>query len=226
MFERLLPRGRRRSGPASPRSRVPSPPPPHDRGERRHRPRSARRAHPRVRRRAAARRAPRCPTPRDPLPSRGLPHGLTVAQATAKLHGHLRLRRDAPHVVEVLRLARARAVEVYDMERTGSLVQPAARRVDGIVVVHGLASVVALREPYRVPVADVDCRVEDHAGTDAQISAKLARIRSPAALDFSGWNCTPYKGGRATAHANRSPHSAVPSTSSLSAGLTANECTK
>ena len=58
-------------------------------------------------------------------------------------------------------------------------------------VVGGLALVVALRQPDDVPLANVDRRIEVHAGTEAQIRAKLASRRRPAALDFSGWNWTP-----------------------------------
>src|SRR4051794_39145061 len=149
-----------------------------------------------------------------------------VPQSAADLDRHLGLRGDPAHLLQVPRFTFARTVQIDDVKRSRSLLQPAACGVERVVVVGRLTPVVALKQPDGVTIPDVDRRIEDHAGTDAQISAKLARTRSPAELDFSGWNCTPYSGGRATAHTKRSPHSAIPNTSSCSPGLTANECTK
>ncbi len=50
-----------------------------------------------------------------------------------------------------------------------------------------------------------------------------ASSASPYGPDFSGWNCTPYTRPCATALTNSLPYSAVPSTSSWSAGRGANE---
>ena len=36
-------------------------------------------------------------------------------------------------------------------------------------------------------------------------AAKLRSSASPSGPDFSGWNCTPYTGGRATTLANSPP---------------------
>ena len=62
-----------------------------------------------------------------------------------------------------------------------------------------------LDEANRLPVEDVDGRVEDHAGVRAQIAVKLASIRSPWTEDFSGWNCAPNTLSRATTLANAAP---------------------
>src|SRR6476620_3369840 len=123
-------------------------------------------------------------------------------------------------------MTQPRAVEVHHVQDTRRLRLPPACRVDGIRVMGDLPLVVALGQPNHVALANVDRRIEDHAGTAAQIRAKLASRRRPAALDFSGWNWTPYRGGRAIAQAKRSPHSALPSASVGSTGRTPNECTK
>jgi hypothetical protein len=94
-------------------------------------------------------------------------------------------------VLEVRRDPPPRAVEVDDVQSAGPLLQPPPRGVDRVGVVHGLALVVALDEAHGMSASNVDRRIEDHAGTAAQISAKLASNRSPAVLDFSGWNWTP-----------------------------------
>ena len=77
------------------------------------------------------------------------------------------------------------------MQDAGRLGHPAPRGIERIGVVGDLAAVVSLRQPNHLPAANVDRRIEDHAGTAAQIRAKLASRRRPAALDFSGWNWTP-----------------------------------
>ena len=84
------------------------------------------------------------------------------------------------------RRALARAVEVDDVQRPRALVDPAPGGLARVVVERGLALVVALDQPHRAPVADVDRRVEDHAVTGLQTAAKFASRRRPAALDFSG----------------------------------------
>ena len=103
-------------------------------------------------------------------------------------------------MLEVDRGAGAGAVEVDHVQRLGALPDPAPRGVARVGVERGLALVVALDQAHRAPAADVDRRVEDQAGAEAesgrraaaeQIAAKLPSRRSPAALDFSGWNWTP-----------------------------------
>ena len=64
-------------------------------------------------------------------------------------------------------------------------------RSERIVVVDLFAVVVALRQAHGVTVADVHSRKENHllsaaVLTSTQIFAKLASIRRPCVLDFSG----------------------------------------
>ena len=73
-----------------------------------------------------------------------------------------------------------------DVQGLGPLAHPPAGGLHGVGVVNRLAIVVALNEAHGVSASDVDRGIEDHAGTAAQISAKLASSRRPAALDFSG----------------------------------------
>ena len=77
------------------------------------------------------------------------------------------------------------------MQRTRASGDPAARGLERIVLEDPLALVVALGRPG-LPLADVDRRVEDHAGTgEPPRAAKFESSRRPAELDFSGWNWTP-----------------------------------
>ena len=110
-------------------------------------------------------------------------------------------RGDPAHVVEVPGLARPRAVEIDHVEPGRALPLPAHGGDHGVVLERGLAVVVALHQPDGAAVADVDCGVEDQA----QMRVKFSSNARPAELDFSGWNWTPYSGGRSTAHAKRSP---------------------
>src|SRR5436190_1864878 len=115
------------------------------------------------------------------------------------------------------------------MQRAGAGAHPAQRGGQRIAVVYALGLEVAAQQAHRAAVEDVDCRVEPHRATAvraaAQIPAKFASRRRPAADDFSGWNCTPKKQPRCTAVTNSSPYCATPSTSSRFAGTGANECT-
>jgi hypothetical protein len=90
-------------------------------------------------------------------------------------------------VVEVDGLSRPRPVEVDDVEPAGAAIDPAPSGDDGIVVIGGLPVVVALDQTDGPAVADVDRRKEDQL----QMRMKLSSSRSPAELDFSGWNWTP-----------------------------------
>ena len=118
------------------------------------------------------------------------------AQPAADLHRDGGRFGDPADMVEVLRLARARTVEVDDVQGLGAGLQPALRGVEGVGVERGLAVVVALDQPHRAPVADVDRRVEDQGApaTGWQAAAKPASSSSPAELDFSGWNWAPRSG--------------------------------
>ena len=99
------------------------------------------------------------------------------------------------------RAAGSRSVQVDDVERPRSLVRPPQRGVNRLVRVDRLALEIALREPYRPAVHDVDRREENDPGrrgraavahegapTEEQTAAKFPNSRSPCVLDFSGWN--------------------------------------
>ena len=77
------------------------------------------------------------------------------------------------------------------MEPVRSLLVPARSGGQRVGVIRGLALVVALDQPHGMAASDIDCRIEDQAGTGEQIAAKFASSRKPAELDFSGWNWTP-----------------------------------
>ena len=91
--------------------------------------------------------------------------GEAVAKPAAHLDARVRLGGDPAHVLEVLRRAGAGAIEVDDVEPLGPLLGPALRRVERVGVVRGLPLVVALHEPHGMAAPDIDCRVEDQAGT-------------------------------------------------------------
>ena len=119
---------------------------------------------------------------------------------------------DAPHVLEVHRLPRARPVEVDDVQRLGPALDPAPRGVEGVGVERGLTVVVALHQAHRA--CRRGCRSPDRgsrrqAATGWQAAANPASSSSPAVLDFSGWNWAPRIESRSTTAAKRSPHSAV-----------------
>ena len=63
--------------------------------------------------------------------------------------------------------------------------------LDRRVAVNGLRLEVALHEAHRLPLGDVDRRIEDHTGVRAQIAVKLRSSARPWVEDFSGWNWTP-----------------------------------
>src|SRR5690242_3400988 len=92
-------------------------------------------------------------------------------------------------------MARSRAVEIDDVQRTRTIGHPPARRVEGIGVVDGLRAELPLVERGGLDFDDVDGRVEDHAACRAaatlHMATKFSSIRSPSDEDFSGWNCTP-----------------------------------
>ena len=114
------------------------------------------RAAPRCRSRPAPRR-PRAP--RRPTSASRSPPPTWIGHSTAAA-----IRRTASRFCGVARLG---AVEVDDVQELGPFAGPARRRVDRVGVVGGLALVVALQQPHRLAAADVDRRVEDHAGDGA-----------------------------------------------------------
>jgi hypothetical protein len=65
-------------------------------------------------------------------------------------------------VPDVDRSAGSGAVEVDDVKRAGTLVDPAPGRVERVGVVDGLTLVIPLEQPHRASVADVDRWIEDH----------------------------------------------------------------
>ena len=115
-------------------------------------------------------------------------HGLDGAQPAAELHRHAELAGDLLEVMEVLRRAGARAVEVDDVQVARARRDPVARRLERIVAVDGLGVEVALHEADRLATGDVDRGIEDHeaACTVAQIPTKLRRSARPSVEDFSG----------------------------------------
>ena len=133
-------------------------------------------------------------------------HRAEGAQAAAALHRHLELGGDLLDVVQVLRRAALRAVEVDDVQEAGTGLHPGPRRLQrGVLVDRGLGEV-ALHEAHRAALVDVDRRVEDHAGTLRVASvAKFASSASPCAEDFSGCDCAPKTLPEPTTVANVSP---------------------
>ena len=117
------------------------------------------------------------------------------AQAAAVLDRHAELVRDPLEVVEALRRPGPRTVEVDDVEEPRARLDPRARGLDRRVAVDGLLGEVALHQPHRLALGDVDRRVEDHGGAvrsrRAQIAVKLRSSARPWVEDFSGWNWTP-----------------------------------
>jgi hypothetical protein len=108
------------------------------------------------------------------------------AHASSDLHGDLDDCADLAHVVEVHRRPDACAVEVHHVKRAGALVDPAQRRLHRVGVEDCLAVVVALNQAHGLAPADVDRRIENQTGTDAQMLVKFRSSASPAPLDFSG----------------------------------------
>src|SRR4051812_19993105 len=106
---------------------------------------------------------------------------------------------------QVRGLTLPRPVQVHHMQVVRALGHEGTGRLEGIVGVDSLIVEPALTQPHRPAVADVHRRQEDHAGAGTQLATKLPSRASPAGPDFSGWNCTPYSGGRATALTNSRP---------------------
>src|SRR3954469_495732 len=130
------------------------------------------------------------------------------AKAAAVLDGDVQLVGDPLEVLERLRRARARAVEVDDVQEAGAGLDPGAGGLQRRVLVDGDLLEVALDQPDGLAVADVDRRVEDHAAATwvcAQARTKFASRAMPSREDFSGWNCVPWTLPRPTTLANSTP---------------------
>ena len=115
-----------------------------------------------------------------------------------------------------------RAIKVDDVQARRALTGELLGLRHRICVEHRGSREVALHEPHRHAIAQVDRRIElDHAATAPRSrtasSQRPSRSR-PAALDFSGWNCTPMTDPWPAAATKRHPCSAVARTSSESAG--------
>src|SRR5207302_1298932 len=82
----------------------------------------------------------------------------------------------------------------------------------GIVVVGRLLVGVAAQQPHRPAGSDVDRRDHDHAARASW--TKRSYSSSPAAADFSGWNCVANTFACATAAENERPWSVTPTLSS------------
>ena len=102
-------------------------------------------------------------------------------------------------------LAGPRAVEVDHVQEARARLDERARRLERSVGVHGLVVEVPLPQAHRPAVANVHRGQQDHAATGTQLRTKFPSSLSPSGPDFSGWNCTPYSGGRATALTNSLP---------------------
>src|SRR5207247_1373658 len=94
------------------------------------------------------------------------------------LNGNLDSFGDPLDVLEVLGSARPRSVEVDDVKRASPLLGPAARGVGRVGVVHGLALIVAPHQADSAATANVDGRIEDHAGPAASSDACSQRTGS------------------------------------------------
>jgi hypothetical protein len=127
----------------------------------------------------------------------------SVSQAAPELDGDIDRGDDPASALQVDRAPLPRTIQIDHVEEPRALRHPARRGVHGIGVVRGLPLVVAAKQPHRPAAANIDRRIENQAAE--QIRVKLDSRRRPAALDFSGWNWTPYRGVRSTAQAKRSP---------------------
>ena len=84
---------------------------------------------------------------------------------------------------------------------------------------------VTLHQPDGGTTPDVDGRIEvHHADASSTQRTKLARMPSPTAPDFSGWNWVPHTAPRSAEAVTAPPYSQVDVVSAVRSG--ANECTK
>ena len=86
------------------------------------------------------------------------------------------------------------AIEIDDVEPLRAGLHPTARGARGIAVVRRLAIEIALDETDATAAPDIDCRIEDHAGTLTSLALAIGRTPStqpaisfrPAGPLFSG----------------------------------------
>jgi hypothetical protein len=90
-------------------------------------------------------------------------HAGGIAQSAADLDRNVDGRRDPADVLEVRRGAGASAIEIDDVQCPGARVDPAARGIERIGVVHGSLLEVPPGQAHRLAVEDVDRRQQDHA---------------------------------------------------------------
>ena len=85
----------------------------------------------------------------------------------------------------------AGGVEIDHVQPRGTGGGEAPGQSDRVAVL-ALSAEVALGEPHRLTVSDVDGRVEvHHTVVLSTARTKLSRMASPTAPDFSGWNWVP-----------------------------------
>ena len=118
------------------------------------------------------------------------------AHAPTALHGDVDGPGDGQHRRAVDRAPLPGGVEVDHVEPRGTGAGEAPSQLDRVPVV-ALTVEVALGQADRPTVPDVDGRIElHHAGPRWEARTKLARMPSPTAPDFSGWNWVPHTPSR------------------------------
>ncbi len=109
-------------------------------------------------------------------------------------------------------------VQIHHVQPRCAAGGEATGQVHGVPVL-ALAVEVALGEPHRPTVADVDGRVEvHHRSTWWTASTKLARIPNPTLPDFSGWNWAPHTMPRSAEAVTVPPYSQVDEVSAVTSG--------
>src|SRR5664280_685859 len=128
------------------------------------------------------------------------------------------------HRRAVHRTAGTRRVEIDHVQprRTG-IGEPGGQ--SHRVSVLALPVEVTLHQPDGGATPDVDGRIEvHHADASSTQRTKLARMPSPTAPDFSGWNWVPHTAPRSAEAVTAPPYSQVDVVSAVRSGAT--ECTK
>ena len=115
-----------------------------------------------------------------------LAHRAQRAQAAAVLHGHAQLGGDALQVVQVRRLALARAVQVHHVQVARAGLDEGAGGLQRVVGVHRLVLEAALAQAHRLAVADVHRGQQDHAGDRRGQAGEVAQQRQPVGPGLLG----------------------------------------